>query len=68
LCRRRHGKPIKECASCGTICLQLLKIGGLVRISVRRIRIATPSAYPNRTALAVAYQRLITTAPDPPEP
>ena len=33
-------------ASCGTIRLKLLKIGALVRISVRRIKIAMASACP----------------------
>src|SRR6266576_2377493 len=32
-------------ASCGTIRLKLLKIGALVRISVRRIKLAMPSAF-----------------------
>jgi hypothetical protein len=34
-------------ATCGTIRLKLLKIGALVRISVRRIKIAMASACPN---------------------
>jgi hypothetical protein len=38
-------------ATCGTIRLKLLKIGALVRISVRRIRIAMASACPRRTRL-----------------
>jgi hypothetical protein len=33
-------------ATCGTIRLKLLKIGALVRISVRRIKVAMPSACP----------------------
>ena len=33
-------------ATCGTIRLKLLKIGALVRVSVRRIKIAMASAYP----------------------
>lgn len=33
-------------ATCGTIRLKLLKIGGLVTISVRRVKIAMASAYP----------------------
>src|SRR6267378_5925849 len=33
-------------ASCGTIHLKLLKIGALVRTSVRRIKLAMPSAFP----------------------
>jgi hypothetical protein len=33
-------------ATCGTICLKLLKIGALVRISVRRIEFAMASACP----------------------
>ena len=35
-------------ASCGTIRLKLLKIGALVTISVRRVKIAMASAYPWR--------------------
>ena len=35
-------------ASCGTIRLKLFKIGALVRISVRRIKIAMASAVPFR--------------------
>jgi hypothetical protein len=35
-------------ATCGTIRLKLLKIGALVRISVRRIKIAMASACPHR--------------------
>jgi len=33
-------------ATCGTIRLKFLKIGALVRISVRRIKIAMASGYP----------------------
>jgi Transposase DDE domain group 1 len=33
-------------ATCGTIRLKLLKIGALVRVSVRRIKVAMPSAAP----------------------
>jgi hypothetical protein len=33
-------------ASCGTIRLKLLKIGALVRASVRRVKLAMPSAFP----------------------
>ncbi|HEY3893589.1 MAG TPA: transposase, partial [Bradyrhizobium sp.] len=33
-------------ATCGTIRLKLLKVGALVRISVRRIKIAMASACP----------------------
>ena len=35
-----------ETATCGTIHLKLLKVGALVRISVRRIKIAMASACP----------------------
>jgi hypothetical protein len=41
-------------ASCGTIRLKLLKIGALVRISVRRIKIAMASGCPAATAWSVA--------------
>jgi hypothetical protein len=33
-------------ATCGTVCLQLLKIGALVRINVRPIKLAMASAWP----------------------
>jgi hypothetical protein len=42
-------------ATCGTIRLKLLKIGALVRISVRRIKIAMASACPYRTEYHLAY-------------
>jgi len=45
-------------ATCGTIRLKLLKIGALVRISVRRIRIALSSACPNAQIWGVAAVRL----------
>jgi Transposase DDE domain group 1 len=45
-------------ATCGTIRLKLLKIGALVRISVRRIRIAMASACPNAHIWGLAARRL----------
>jgi hypothetical protein len=45
-------------ATCGTIRLKLLKIGALVRISVRRIRIAMASACPAAEDWARAACRL----------
>jgi hypothetical protein len=45
-------------ATCGTIRLKLLKIGALVRISVRRIRIAMASACPNAQTWGIAARRL----------
>jgi hypothetical protein len=45
-------------ASCGTIRLKLLKIGALVRISVRRIRIAMASSCPAAGVWGVAAIRL----------
>jgi hypothetical protein len=45
-------------ASCGTIRLKLLKIGALVRISVRRIKLAMASAYPWRREWAIAQALL----------
>jgi hypothetical protein len=45
-------------ATCGTIRLKLLKIGALVRISVRRIRIAMASACPSAKIWGVAAVRL----------
>ena len=45
-------------ATCGTIRLKLLKIGALVRISVRRIRIAMASACPTAQIWGIAARRL----------
>jgi hypothetical protein len=47
-----------ENATCGTLRLKLLKIGALVRTSVRRVKIAMASAYPWRREWALAYDRL----------
>ena len=45
-------------ATCGTIRLKLLKIGALVRISVRRIKVAMTSACPWQNEFALAQTRL----------
>jgi len=45
-------------ATCGTIRLRLLKLGALVRISVRRIKLAMASAYPWQNEFALAHLRL----------
>jgi len=45
-------------ATCGTIRLKLLKIGALVRVSVRRIKIAMASACPYQREFAVAHALL----------
>jgi hypothetical protein len=45
-------------ATCGTIRLKLLKIGALVRVSVRRIRIAMASACPAAEHWGCAARRL----------
>ena len=55
-------------ASCGTIRLKLLKIGALVRISVRRIKIAMASACPaaqdwGRAAIHLALSALARASP-----
>jgi hypothetical protein len=42
-------------ATCGTIRLKLLKLGALVRVSVRRIKVAMASACPYRNAFGLAY-------------
>jgi hypothetical protein len=49
-------------ATCGTIRLKLLKIGALVRISVRRIKIAMASACPAAEAWGRAARRLVDAA------
>ena len=45
-------------ATCGTIRLKLLKIGALIRLSVRRVRIAMASACPAAEEWAGAARRL----------
>jgi Transposase DDE domain group 1 len=45
-------------ATCGTIRLKLLKIGALVRISVRRIKLAMASSCPYQLEDALAHARL----------
>ncbi len=45
-------------ATCATIRLKLLKIGALVRVSVRRVSIAMASACPSQHAFALAHARL----------
>jgi hypothetical protein len=49
--------PFAE-ATCGTIRLKLLKLGALVRISVRRIKLAMASACPWQDEFALAHARL----------
>jgi hypothetical protein len=49
-------------ATCGTIRLKLLKIGALLRVSVRRVKVAMASAYPWRHEYALAHARLINAA------
>ncbi len=57
---RRIGltKTVFANATCGTIRLKLLKIGALIRISVRRFRIAMASACPAADDWARAARRL----------
>jgi hypothetical protein len=45
-------------ATCGTIRLKLLKLGALVRVSVRRVKLAMASACPWQNEFALAYARL----------
>jgi len=49
-------------ATCGSIRLKLLKIGALVRVSVRRVRIAMASAHPYQHIFALAHARLCAAA------
>jgi len=45
-------------ATCGSIRLKLLKIGALVRISVRRVKIAMASGHPWQRDWGLAYAAL----------
>ena len=47
-----------ERATCGTIRLQLLKIGALVTVSVRRVKVAFASSCPSADVFARAARRL----------
>jgi hypothetical protein len=49
-------------ATCGTIRLKLLKIGALVRTSVRRIKLAMPCAFPYRAEYRAAHAALTSAA------
>jgi len=57
--RRRalRGTQLAE-ATCQTIRLKLFKIGGLVRVSVRRITVNLSSGYPYRELFLTAYRAL----------
>jgi hypothetical protein len=46
-------------ATCGTIRLKLLKIGALVRTSIRRVMVAMASAFPYQSEFALAHARLV---------
>ena len=50
-------------ATCGTIRLKLLKIGALIRVSVRRIKLAMSSACPYQREFAIAHSLLAAAAP-----
>ena len=50
-------------ATCGSIGLKLLKIGALVRITVRRVKLAMASAHPHQDEFALAHARLSAAAP-----
>jgi hypothetical protein len=49
-------------ATCGTIRLNLFKIGAMVRVSVRRVKIAMASVCPYQNEFALAHLRLTATA------
>jgi hypothetical protein len=49
-------------ATCGTLRLALLQVGALVRISVRRIKVAMASAHPHQNEFALAPARLAAAA------
>ena len=49
-------------ATAGTIRLKLLKLGALVTVSVRRVKVAIASACPMKGAFVNAHQRLCSAA------
>ena len=56
-----HHTPFAK-STCGTIRLKLLKIGALVRVSVRRIKVAMASACPAADAWGCAARHLAAAA------
>jgi len=57
--RRRIALVHTQFARAGTIRLKLLKIGALLRISVRRIKLAMPSAFAYQAKYRAAHAPLI---------
>jgi hypothetical protein len=53
-------------ATCGTRRLKLLKLGARATISVRRIKLAIASAWPQRNEFALAHLRLARWTGPPP--
>jgi Transposase DDE domain group 1 len=49
-------------ANCATIRLKLIKIGALVRVSVRRIKLAMASSFPHQREYRIAHARLAAAA------
>ena len=49
-------------ATCGTIRRKLFKIGALITISVRRIKLAMASGCPSKAVFATAHRALAATA------
>jgi len=66
---REHGlkeTPLAH-AQCGTIRLKLFKIGGLIRVSVRRVVLALSDAYPYQAVFARVWANLRQSAPPAPD-
>jgi hypothetical protein len=65
---RQYGLAQTELApaQAGTIRLKLLKLGAVVRVSVRRVWVALSEAYPLRAAFVRAWENLRALAPAPP--
>lgn len=45
-------------ATCGTIRLKLLKVGAQLKVSVRRVLLHLPTAYPYKAIFAIAHERI----------
>jgi hypothetical protein len=64
---RAYGLPETELAQaqCDTIRLKLLKLGGVIRISVRRVYVSLSESYPFRALFVRVWQTLrnLTVAP-----
>jgi hypothetical protein len=57
--------PELKKAQCDTIRLKLLKIGALVRVTVRKVWVSLSESYPYQSIFRRAYENLMRASGDP---